>query len=435
MKRERKEITNPDIIVGLDIGTTKIATIVGYKNEEGRIEVLGYGKAESTGVQHGLIFNINKTVHGVEQSVTMAHDRSGQQIDEVYAGIAGRHIKNKEYKHEIQRINGKDTVIEQEEIDQMVHDVENILLPVGEKIITVIPQRFIIDGERETNEPVGEMGELIVGYFQVITGNENEIKKIVKCVNDAQLNVTDIILEPIASGLSCLRDEEKKQGVVLIDIGGGTTDVAIFYNGNPIYSEVIPFGGNVITKDIAHVCRITEELAESLKKKYGTCIEERSDKNNTITIPSFHETKPSQISEPYLAKIINARVVESIVNPVKKVIADSNYASNINAGIVLTGGGAMLNHLKELFQYSLVMPARIGKPDIGFNKSMPSELNNPMYATALGLLKYGIMENKSTQPKSSPVVTVKPEKYEGNPENGIFKKIQSFFYKMLETTE
>ena len=199
-----------EIFVGLDIGTTKIVTVVGHANEDGKVEVLGYGKTESTGVQHGLIRNIIKTVDGIKKSLEIAQEHSNEQIESIYAGIAGRHIKSSEYKHEIKRFNGKETIIQQEEIDKMLQDMEGILLPAGEKIITIIPQRFVIDNERETNEPVGEMGELVIGYFQIITGDENEIKKIVRCVNEAEINVEDIILEPIASGLACLSDEEKR---------------------------------------------------------------------------------------------------------------------------------------------------------------------------------------------------------------------------------
>jgi len=391
-----KEIQEqPQIVVGLDIGTTKIAMIIGFQNSEGKIDILGYGKGNSTGVQHGLILNINKTVDGINVAKNTAISRSNQEVGSVYAGVAGRHINSTEFKHAITRRNGKEEIICQEEIDKMVEDLENISVRPGEKIITVIPQRFVIDNIRETTEPVGELGELLIGYFQIITGNEFEIKKIIRCINDCDLLMNDIILEPIASALVCLTHEEKKQGVVLVDIGGGTTDVVIYMDGNPVFTKVIPIGGSIITKDIATVCQIPEDLAEKLKVSYGTCVIEKSNKNNFITIPQFHESAPKQISEPFLAEIIYSRVQMDILNQIQKTIAESGYDKKIRAGVVLTGGGSSLRHLKELCQYTLQRNTRIGIPDIGFVNSIPSELKHPMFATSLGLLKHGIQASDS----------------------------------------
>ena len=229
-----------------------------------------------------------------------------------------------------------------------------------------------------------------MGYFQIITGNDFEIKKIIRCINDCDLFVKDIILEPIASSLACLTQEEKQQGVVLVDIGGGTTDVIIYADSNPVFTKVIPIGGNVITKDIANVCQIPEDLAEKLKCGYGTCIVEKSNKNNFITIPQFHEGAPKQISEPFLAEIIYSRVQMDILTQIQKAITESGFEKRIRAGIVLTGGGSSLKHLKELSQYTLQRNTRIGVPDIGFMNSIPAELKQPMFATSLGLLKHGI---------------------------------------------
>ncbi|MDR2970319.1 MAG: cell division protein FtsA [Bacteroidales bacterium] len=380
----------PKIVVGLDIGTTKIVTIIGFRNSDGKIDVLGYGKGDSTGVQHGLIFNINKTVDGIMVSKNMAINRSNQEFDSVFAGVAGRHINSMEYKHVVTRRNGREEVIRQEEIDKMVEDLENISVQPGEKIITVIPQRFVIDSTRETSDPVGELGERVIGYFQIVTGNDFEITKIIRCINDCNLIVNDIILEPISSALACLTNEEKQQGVVLVDIGGGTTDVIIYSEGNPVYTKVIPIGGNVITKDIASVCQIPEDLAEQLKVNHGTCVIEKSNKNTFITIPQFYESAPKQISEPFLAEIIYSRIQMDILNQIQKAISESGYQKKILSGVVLTGGGAQMRHLKELAQYVLGRNTRIGFPDIGFNNAIPSDLKYPMFATALGLLKHGI---------------------------------------------
>ena len=378
------------IVVGLDIGTTKIATVVGTQNEEGKINVLSYGKGQSVGVQHGLIFNITRTIEGINASVNSAINRFDCEIDEVYVGVAGRHIKSIEYKHVVTRRNGKNEIIRQNEMDKIIDDLKNISVNPGEVIIDVIPQRFIIDTHRETIDPIGELGEVMEGYYQIITGNDAEIKKIVRCVQDAGLNAKAIILEPIASGLSCLSLEEKENGVALIDIGGGTTDVAIFLNGKPVFTRVIPVGGSVITNDIASVCRITEDMAEKLKQSHGTCIVDKSNKNNFITIPHLTGMKPTQISETYLAQIINARVQSGILNEVKKALEESGYYDKLKKGVVLTGGGANLRHLKDLCLYTLNIPVRIGCPDIGFAPGLYPELKSPVFATGFGLLKYGI---------------------------------------------
>lgn len=441
----KEEHHDPEIIVGLDIGTTKIATVIGFLNEEEDIEVIGFGRAESTGVQYGVIQNIKKTVEGIKQSVEESMERSNVEIVEVYSGIAGRHIHSMVYKHEIARQDGKNSVIEQQEIQNMVNAIETILLPVGKKIITVIPQNFVIDGERKTTDPVGEMGELIVGYFQVIIGDELEMKKIVRCINEAKIKVKNIILEPLASGLSCLTHEEKQRGVVLVDIGGGTTDVAIFYQGNPVHTEVIPFGGEVITRDIEHNCRISRELAEKLKIMHGTCIVEKSNRNNMITIPDPLGDGPKEISEHHLALIIEARVKEVIIKPIIEIIENSTYKDKLTAGVVITGGGAMLRHLKELFQYSLVKPTRIGRLNADFSRSLNKELLHPMYATALGLLKYGIRlaaENSSASNinKGKSRENTKPPSKPGtknisNSTSVVFDYIQTFLKKILEATE
>ena len=433
------------IVVGLDIGTTKIATVVGTQNEEGKISVLSYGKGQSTGVQHGLIFNIVKTIEGINASMKAALNRFDCEIDEVYVGVAGRHVKSVEYHHVVTRLNGKNEIIRQDEMDKILSDLKSLSVNPGEMIIDVIPQRFIIDKDRTTIDPVGELGERMEGYYQIITGNDSEIKKIVRCVQDAGLRAKAIILEPIASGLSCLSHEEKMNGVVLVDIGGGTTDVAIFYNGKPVFTRVIPVGGSVITNDIATVCRITEEMAEKLKQSHGTCVVEKSNKNNFITIPHLTGMKPIQISETYLAQIINARVQSGILNEIKKALDESGYYDKLKKGVVLTGGGSSLKHLKDLCQYTLNLPVRIGIPEIGFMPSLYPELKNPVYATGLGLLKFGIsglnepVMEEIEDDYVDPIVPGRPRRPSPDPKKEKFfdqflKTVNTFFKEILEKT-
>lgn len=427
-KKNTLSESEPKIVVGLDIGTSKIATIIGYETSDGKIEVIGSGKAESTGVQYGLIYNLTKTIEGIKLSVSIASNRANCEVSDVYVGVAGRHINNSEYRHSLLRKRGKEEVIRQEEIDAMTNELKEITVSIGETIIAVIPQKFMIDGnrDREITDPVGELGERIVGLFQLITGNEAEIKKIVRCVQESNLNLNEIILEPIASSLVCLTQEEKNQGVAIVDIGGGTTDIAIYVEGNPVFTKVIPFGGNVITKDISSVCQITEELAEKLKIKHGTCVVEKCNQNNYITIPQYQQATPIQISELYLAKIIYSRVQADILDNVKRAIDESGYSRKV-INIVLTGGGATLRNIKELAQFTMQKPIRIGVPDIGFT-TLPPDLRHPMYSTSLGLLKHGIMDrNSSVQNHKTTTPLVEEEK---SPKV-VFKQVKEYFTNLL----
>lgn len=405
--------TEPRIVAALDIGTTKIATIVGYQNEEGQIEVLGYGKNVSTGVQHGAIINLNKTTNDIMKSTEQAKLNSGQAFDDVYVGVAGKHIRCFFQNHSIRRDNGREDIIQQSEIDAMMAGVANTPMRLGEQIVEIIPQQFVIDKQEPTTEPVGQLGEIIEGEFQIVTGNQDEIRKIVRCTNDAGYEATEIILEPMASGLSCLTQEDRQNGVVLVDIGGGTTDVIVYYDGAPVYTEVIPFGGNVITQDIAQVCAIPYDLAEQIKVQHGTCIVEKSNKDNTIIIPQRMGVpggKAPEISETYLANIIALRVIESIINNVKAAIDASKYKNKLMNGIVITGGGASLRDLKDLFQFELLLTTRIGVPIYGFSRTTQSELRHPMFATAMGLLKYGITHSPEIQEENSDVEAVSTPK-------------------------
>ena len=386
-----------DIVVGLDIGTTKVATIIGYLNNRGKIEILGHGKSASKGVEFGLIQNLLKAQESIKTSVQLASSHARlDSIDSVYAGIAARHIKTGNCKHYILR-SDHNALITQEELDSMKRDVENIALPPGQQIIAIIPQKYVIEdsadgASHESMDPVGELGSKVTGYYQVIMGNYQEIKKIHTCISNVNVDTEELILEPIASGLSCLSEDEKQRGVALIDIGGGTTDMVIFKNGQPKFCKVIPFAGSVITKDIASVCNIPEDTAEELKINHGSCIPERSNPNRVSTVLRPHQQAPLKISDEQLAKIIYSRVHNDILGFVKKELEASGCMKMLQngAGLVLTGGGAKLRHLVELCQFDLGLNTRIGIPGVGFADSLSNELKQPLYSTALGLLKYGI---------------------------------------------
>ncbi len=391
-----------DIVVGLDIGTTKMATVIGYMNNKGKIEILGHGKSASKGVEFGVILNLLKAQENIRTSTQLACSHAHMdEIRSVYAGIAARHIRTANCKHYIFRSNHM-ALITQEELDMMKRDVEKIALPPDQRIITIIPQKYVIEdsadgASHESLDPVGEWGSKITGYYQIITGNLSEIQKIHTCITNVGIRAEELILEPIASGLSCLTEDEKNRGVALIDIGGGTTDMVIFQNGRPKFSKVIPFAGSVITKDIASVCNIPEDTAEELKINHGSCIPNKSNPNRVSTILRPHGQTPLKINDEQLARIIYSRVHNDILGFVKQELENSGCMDMLQrgAGLVLTGGGSRLRHLVELCQFDLGLSTRIGIPGIGFADSLSNELKQPMYSTALGLLKYGIEKQTS----------------------------------------
>ena len=431
----KKNSSENNLIVSLDIGTTKIVTIVGYRNENGLIDILGWGKGDSNGVEFGEIKNIFQTVDGIMISKQNAINQAGFDIEQfpVYVGVAGHHVKTSKYKHYRYRY-GIEEPIGLEEIEQLREEVEKVNLPPGEKLIDVIPQSYLIDNEREVSNPIGELGHTVMGTYQLITGKESEINKIIRCGKGADLDFQEIVLEPIASSISCLTEDEKQRGVALIDIGGGTTDLIIYVNGNPVFTKVIAFGGNTITSDIAQVCSISRDTAEKLKIQHGTCIVDKSNQNNLITIPK--NPVPVQISEHYLAQIINARVEHDIIGAVENEIDNSGYANMVtNCGIVLTGGGAQLKHLKELVQFKTGFTTRIGIPENGFEKNIPSDLKKSMYATALGLLKYGAEEEYGVDEPSSNDDVEEPGRKPrpSRPETwGFFDKVRIFLKERIE---
>ena len=355
-----------DLVVGLDIGTTKIATVIGYRNENGQINITGHGVSVSSGVEFGEICNINHTVEGILRSKAIAEEHAKVNIQNVYVGIAGHHIKTSKYTHHLYRYNNNDP-ISQEEIDNLQEEIFQVVVSPGEEIIDVIPQHYLIDNVRESPDPVGELGNEITCTYQLVTGKAKEIDKIKTCGKMTELNLNEIILEPIASG---------------------------------VYTKVISLGGNVITHDIAQVCKISKEMAEQIKIKYGTCVVDKSNENNLVTIPRNYGQEPIQINENYIAQIINARVQGEILGAIKKEILNSGYRDQLLSGIVLTGGGANLRHIRELCQFVLQMPTRIGFPENGFSRNIPTELKQPMFSTALGLLKYGIEAEEYNRSKA-----------------------------------
>ncbi len=393
MKREVNEIA-----VGLDIGTTKIVAMVGKYNEYGKMEVLGVGKSKSLGVHRGVVNNITQTIQSIQQAVQEAESISGVKINDVTVGIAGQHIRSLQHSDYITRPNA-DAVIDEDDIDKLCNQVHKLVMLPGEEILHVLPQEYKVDGQAEIKEPVGMYGGRLEANFHVVVGQVTSIRNIGRCVKSSDLELSDVTLEPLASANAVLSQEEKEAGVALIDIGGGTTDLAIFKDGIIRHTAVIPFGGNVITEDIKEGCSIIEKQAELLKIKFGSAWPGENKDNEIVSIPGLRGREPKEITLKNLSKIIHARVVE-IVEQVFLEIKNYGHESpkkKLIAGIVLTGGGSQLKHLKQLVEYITGMDTRIGFPNEHLAGNSDSETTSPMYATAVGLVMDGLVHMKKQQ--------------------------------------
>jgi cell division protein FtsA len=368
-----------EIVVGLDIGTTKIVAIVGRRNEFGKIEILGMGKSESFGVARGVVQNIDKTVEAIRTAVAEAENKSGVDIKVVNVGIAGQHIKSVQHRG-IKTRSSVEEEIAQKDIDSLIDDMFRLVMQPGEEIIHVLPQEYIIDSEQGIKNPIGMSGIRLEANFHIITGQIAAARNIYKCVHKAGLEVAELMLEPLASAEAVLSDEEKEAGVVLVDIGGGTTDVAIFQDGIIRHTAVIPFGGNVITEDIKEGCTIIKSQAELLKIKFGSALASENQENEIVSIPGLRGRPHKEISVRNLSAIIQARM-EEIIEHVYYEIKNSGYEKKLIAGIVITGGGAQLKHVPQLVEYITGMDTRIGYPNEHLAKGS-DEITSPMFATA-----------------------------------------------------
>ena len=420
------EGTASDIVVGLDIGTTKIVVIVGRKNEHGKLEVLGMGKSESIGVSRGVVSNIDKTVQSIKTAVEDAENKSGVDIKVVNVGIAGQHIKSLQHRG-IKVRHNVDDEISQTDINALIDDMYKLVMLPGEEIIHVLPQEYIIDNEQGIKDPIGMAGVRLEANFHIITGQIAAAKNIFKCVHKAGLEVDDLILEPLASSEAVLSEEEKEAGVALVDIGGGTTDIAIFQDGIIRHTAVIPFGGNAITEDIKEGCGIIKNQAELLKIKFGSALASESKENEIVSIPGLRGRDPKEISLKTLAQIIQARMEEVIEN-IYYEIKNSGYENKLICGIVVTGGGSQLKHISQLLEYVTGMDTRIGYPNEHLAKGNSEEMTSPMYATGVGLVIKGFetLEHKNSSNSGDVVGHSKKEK------GGFFDKIMNVGQKFFE---
>lgn len=383
--------------VGLDIGTTKIVAIIGKENEYGKIEILGTGKSKSLGVHRGVVNNITQTISSIQQAVEQAEVDSGLKIGSVVVGIAGQHIRSLQHSDYITRPNSEE-VIDDDDLEKLCNQVYKLVMLPGEEIIHVLPQEYRVDGQPEIKEPKGMYGGRLEANFHVVVGQVSSIKNIGRCIKSAGLDLANITLEPLASAEAVLSQEEKEAGVALIDIGGGTTDLAIFKDGIIRHTSVIPFGGNVITEDIKEGCSIIEKQAELLKIKFGSAWPGENKENEIVSIPGLRGREPKEITLKNLSKIIHARVVEIIEQVYVEIknYGHEDQKKKLIAGIVLTGGGSQLKHLKQLVEYITGMDTRIGYPNEHLAGDSDEEIASPLYATAVGLLM-NALETKSME--------------------------------------
>ncbi len=401
-----------NIAVGLDIGTTKIVAMIGKKNEYGKLEILGIGKSKSLGVKRGVVDNITQTIQSIQQAVDEAEENSGYKIKDVVVGIAGQHIRSIQHSDYISRNNAEE-VIGNKDIDMLINQVHKLAMLPGEEIIHVLPQEFKIDGQSEIKEPIGMCGGRLESSFHVVVGQASSIRNVGRCIQSAGIELSGLTLEPLASADAVLSQEEKEAGVALIDIGGGTTDLAIFKDGIIRHTAVIPFGGNVITDDIKEGCSIIEKQAELLKVKFGSAWPGENKDNEIVSIPGLRGREPKEISLKNLSKIIHARVVEIIEQVFLEIKAygHEDPRRKLIAGIVLTGGGSQLKHAKQLVEYITGMDTRIGYPNEHLAGNSSEEISSPLYATAVGLVMNSLQNNADSAVQKTVYQEVKQPVY------------------------
>ncbi len=377
-----------DVVVALDIGTTKVCCLAGRRDAHGKLEILGVGKVESTGVLRGVVSNIEKTVNAIREAVDICERQAGMKFHTVYVGIAGQHIKSLQHRGILTRENDH-TEIARRDIDRLVNDMFKLVLPPGDKIIHVFPQEFTVDNEQGISDPIGMCGVRLEANFHIITGQITAINNLYRCIEKAGLKVADLTLEPIASAEAVLYEEERQAGVALVDIGGGTTDITVFHENIIRHTAVIPFGGNVVTSDIKEGCTVLQPQAEKLKVRFGSALASEVYDNRIITIPGLRGRDPKEISEKNLARIIQARM-EEIFDYVLWEIRRSGYERKLIGGIVLTGGGALLQHADKLAELHTGMSCRIGLPVEHLAHGYRESVNSPIFSTGIGLLLRGL---------------------------------------------
>ena len=445
MKKNNME--KNELFIGLDIGTTKIVAMIGIVNEYDKLKIIGIGKSKSLGVHRGVVNNISQTIQSIQGAINEAENNSNEKVDKVIVGIAGQHIRSLQHSDYITRENS-DQVIDDSDLEKLINQVYKLVMMPGEEIIHVLPQDFKIDGQSEIKQPIGMYGGRLEANFHVVVGQVSSIKNIARCVKSSGIDFDGITLEPIASADAVLSKEEKEAGVALVDIGGGTTDLAIFKDGIIRHTSVIPFGGNIITDDIKEGCSIIEKQAELLKIKFGSAWPGENKENEIVSIPGLRGRDPKEISLKNLSKIIHARVVEIIEQVYMEI---KNYGheeqkKKLIAGIVLTGGGSQLKHLKQLVEYVTGMDTRVGLPNEHLAGNNSIEISNPTFATAVGLVMNSMKNRKNLNMNQKTLIDSNKDNIENDEEinsevnqndttKSIFEKFTDKIKTFLENAE
>ena len=372
-------------IVGLDIGTTKVCAIIGQYNENGILEITGVGTTPSRGLRRGVVINIESTVKSVLKAVEAAEMMSGVEVHDVYTGIAGGHIEGINSRGVV-AVTGRNREITKEDVDRVIDAARAIVIPMDREVLHVIPQEFIVDEQGGIKNPLGMIGVRLESEVHIITGAVTSAQNIVRCVNRAGFKVNDIVLEPLASSKAVLSDDERELGALLIDLGGGTTDILVYLEGAPYHTGVLSLGGNQVTNDLSIILKTPMESAEQLKCTSGSCMMSLIEEEEEVVIPGVGGRQPRRIPRKQLVEIIQPRMAE-IFGMVKEQIDKKGYLKLLGGGVVITGGGSLLPGTSELASEIFGLPSRIGYPiKLG---GLVEEYYNPIFATGVGLVLYG----------------------------------------------
>ncbi|MGE0114818.1 MAG: cell division protein FtsA [Steroidobacteraceae bacterium] len=388
-----------NLIVGLDIGTSKVVALVGEIRMDNSIEIIGLGSHPSRGLKKGVVVNIESTVQSIQRAIEEAELMAGCEIHSVYAGIAGSHVRSLN-SHGIVAIRNKEVTAE--DVDRVIDAARAVAIPADQKILHILPQEFIIDNQEGIREPVGMAGVRLEAKVHIVTGAESAAQNIVKCVQRCGLSVEDVVLEQLASSYAVLADDEKELGVCLVDIGGGTTDIAVFSGGAIRYTAVIPIAGDQVTNDIAVSLRTPTHHAEEIKMKYACALSQLAHADETIEVPSVGDRPPRRLARQTLAEVVEPRY-EELFQMVRMELQRSGYEEVIAAGVVLTGGSAKMEGAVELAEEVFHMPVRLGSPQ--HITGLADVVRNPIYATGVGLLLYGRENYVRNTRRDAPIVS------------------------------
>lgn len=377
-----------NLVVGLDIGTSKVVAIVGEVTEEGEIEVVGMGSHRSRGLKKGVVVNIESTVYSIQRAIEEAELMAGCQIHSVYTGIAGSHIRSFN-SHGIVAIREHEVMAS--DVDRVIDAAKAVAIPADQKILHILPQEYIIDQQEGVKEPIGMSGVRLEAKVHMVTGAVSAAQNIIKCVRRCGLEVDDVILEQLASSYAVLMDDEKELGVCLVDIGGGTTDIAVFSDGAIRHTAVIPIAGDQVTNDIAVALRTPTQNAEDIKLKYACALTQLADIDDMLEVPSVGDRPAKKLSRKTLAEVVEARY-EELFGLIQSELERSGFADLVASGVVLTGGSAKMQGVVELAEEIFHMPVRLGLPQ--YVKGLTDVVNNPIYATGVGLLLCGHHQNQ-----------------------------------------